>query len=587
MEEKGKGLKIVSLSNYHSPEIKEYNNRNYVTYGKNNSYFQYLFDCYRGSSTNTACINSISDLIYGKGLASSVSNQRVSDFANVKTTFGEKDLRKAILDYKVTGQFAFQIQYAGGHKKIISATHIPIQTLAPNKELNDDGEITSYFYHPDWSKKRSDAELEEISAFGYSNDGIEILYVKNYNPGLFWFGLPDWFASAQWATVEEEIANYQVNLVQRSFSPTMFVSFNNGRPGSEEEENQIVRSVTDKFTGTSNTGNVIISWSDSKENEATITAIPLSDAPDQYTYVSEEAQRKILLGHRITSPMLLGIAVQNSSLGSNKDEIIVASQYFESSVINGFRRVLVNDAIDPVMQFNNISIPVYFDSINPFGTDDKLDSGTATMMSKEDVFDLDSLGELLDADEWMLIDEHEVDYELNDSFDEQVDEWNYELKETKLASTGTARPNSKSEQDRKIQDTFFITRYVYSGDKTGDREFCKKMLSSQKVYRKEDIDLMSKNPVNPGFGEGGANTYDIFLYKGGPRCHHKWLRQTYMSTLNGIDVNSPLAQKISTNQAQNKYKYRVDNPKEVSMKPNDMPLKGFSPNNPNLPKDAR
>jgi hypothetical protein len=113
------------------------------------------------------------------------------------------------------------------------------------------------------------------------------------------------------------------------------------------------------------------------------------------------------------------------------------------------------------------------------------------------------------------------------------------------------------------------------------------MLSSKKVYRKEDIDLMSQNAVNPGFGEGGSDTYDVFLYKGGARCHHKWLRQTYMSTLNGIDVNSPLAKRISTNQAQNKYKYRVDNPKEVSMKPNDMKHKGFSPNNPNLPKDAR
>ena len=584
MEEKGKGLKIVSLSNYHSPEVKEYNNKNYITYGKNNSYFQWLFDVYRGSATNTACINSISDLIYGKGLASKQAKLRATDWLNVSTTFKEKDLRKAILDYKVTGQCAFQIQYAGGHKKVLSATHIPIQTLAPNKELDENGDVLSYFYHADWSKKRNDGELEEIAAFGQSKDGIEIMYIKNYNPGLFWFGLPDWFASATWAEVEEEISNYQLNDIKNSFAPTLLISFNNGKPDSEEEENAIVKQVNNSLTGTSNQSKVLMTWSENKENETTFTVVPMSDAPAHYEYVSSEAQRKILLGHRITSPMLLGISSTNG-FGSNKDELMVASQLMESLVIKPFRQSIVN-AIDEVISFNGITMSIYFDSLNPFVTDDSLDAADVAM-SAESVFDIDSLGEVIDDNEWMLIDEREVDYELNDSFDGQVYEWNNELKETKLASTGTARPNSKSDQDRKIQDTFFITRYVYSGNKRGEREFCNKMLSSSKVYRKEDIDLMSKNAVNPGFGENGANTYDIFLYKGGPRCEHKWLRQTFMSTMGGIDVNSPLAKKISTNQAQSKYKYRVDNPKEVSMKPKDMDHKGFSPNNPNLPKDAR
>ena len=35
-----------------------------------------------------------------------------------------------------------------------------------------------------------------------------------------------------------------------------------------------------------------------------------------------------------------------------------------------------------------------------------------------------------------------------------------------------------------------------------------------------------------------------------------------------------------------KYGYRVRNPKEVAMIPNDMPLKGFHPNNKNLPNDV-
>ena len=113
------------------------------------------------------------------------------------------------------------------------------------------------------------------------------------------------------------------------------------------------------------------------------------------------------------------------------------------------------------------------------------------------------------------------------------------------------------------------------------------MTQAKKIYRKEDIEQMGTKPVNPGFGKAGASTYSQWLYKGGPRCHHRWLRQTYMSDTKTFDARSPLAKKISTNQAQSKYKYRVDNPAEVSVIPNQMPHKGYHPSNPNLPKDAK
>ena len=54
------------------------------------------------------------------------------------------------------------------------------------------------------------------------------------------------------------------------------------------------------------------------------------------------------------------------------------------------------------------------------------------------------------------------------------------------------------------------------------------MMRVAKIYKKEDIDKMSSSIVNAGFGEFGADTYDIFKFKGGPRCHHKWERRTYV-----------------------------------------------------------
>jgi len=101
------------------------------------------------------------------------------------------------------------------------------------------------------------------------------------------------------------------------------------------------------------------------------------------------------------------------------------------------------------------------------------------------------------------------------------------------------------------------------------------MVAAKKIYRKEDIQQMSQRAVNAGWGLNGADTYDIWLYKGGGDCHHYWMRKTYMQKGSGVDVNSPNAPTISVNEAKKKgFKPQV-NEKEVAMRPTDMPNNGF------------
>lgn len=110
----------------------------------------------------------------------------------------------------------------------------------------------------------------------------------------------------------------------------------------------------------------------------------------------------------------------------------------------------------------------------------------------------------------------------------------------KLASVPTSFPNVTSEQDNDL----FKIRYQYAPLRTSgnSREFCNKMVSAKKVYRKEDVLFASQNPaINPGFGPGGADTYNLFLYKGGVNCSHFWMRKIYLRRNN---------KSISANQAQ-------------------------------------
>ena len=183
---------------------------------------------------------------------------------------------------------------------------------------------------------------------------------------------------------------------------------------------------------------------------------------------------------------------------------------------------------------------------------------------------------------WECIDERDVDYDLEEELDDEIDKLNnpkknYIKKLVQFLSTGTARPNAKSEQDKEIDGVKYKVRYEYypKSFSVNSRPFCKRMVLADKLYRKEDIIAMDNKVVNPGWGPNGADKYSIWLYKGGGGCHHKWRRKTFRFTGKGKgDTKSPLAPTVSTNKAE-KEGYRVRNPKEVAMKPKDMKNEGF------------
>ena len=60
--------------------------------------------------------------------------------------------------------------------------------------------------------------------------------------------------------------------------------------------------IAQKFAGTSNAGKFILAFNDNKEAAADITPVQLSDAHNQYQFLSEESQSKIQVAHRIVSP---------------------------------------------------------------------------------------------------------------------------------------------------------------------------------------------------------------------------------------------------------------------------------------------
>ena len=409
-----------------------------------------------------------------------------------------------------------------------------------------------------------------------------------------YFAHVDYQGGVDYALLEEEIADYLINEVQGSFSGTKLINFNNSKP-TDEQQNLIQSKVIQKLTG-SKGQKVIVSFNDDKDSATTIDDIPLNDAAEQYSYLSEEAMRKIMLSHSVTSPLIFGIASTNG-FSSNADELQNSFVLFDNMVIRPFQEMLL-DAFDEILAYNGIKLDLYFQTLKPleFGTDE---NSQEVKMSSD--FDLDSFLQEIGEDVpegYELIDERDVDEvedeEVLNAYLEELESELLKEDNTTLSkimnffSTGTARPNAKSSQDKVVKGRMFKVRYKYTGNKNPERGFCQSMMKADKLYRKEDIDRLSSMNPNKGMGEGGSDNYDLFRFKGGARCHHKWKRVTFISKegSKGIDVKSPLAEKIGTAAAARRG-YKVTNPFEVSIYPNNLPLKGFSPNNKNLPSDVK
>lgn len=557
---------IIQLSSYTAPVIVENNKNEWVEYGEDNNYYQFLIDRYNNSATNNAVINNICRLIFGQGLTATDSAMKPNEWAQLLSILKEDDLRRIIFDLYALGQCALQIHYDKGHKAITRVFHTPIQLLRPEK-CNQDGDIVGYFYSDNWTDPKKYVP-KRFDAFGTSKKEVEILYLAPYSAGMKYFSNVDYQGGIDYALLEEKIAEYLINEVSNSFAPTTIVNFNNGTP-TDEMKDEISASVIGKLTG-SKGKKVVISFNENESTKTTIDTIPLQDAADHYSYLSDEATFKILRSHNVTTPLLFGVSVA-TGFSSNADEMKTGALLFENMVIKPKQQMIV-EMIKKILSFNGVSLNLKFKTLNPLQGDEP--QPQQVQMSAQDELDVAKYGEDIDLDEWVLIDSHEVDYDLEDELDEQLRKLNEPTKLSKvlnLVKTGTARPNTKSLQDGEI----FKHRYRYVGDTSEkSRLFCKKMIQANKVYRKEDIVRMESEVVNAGFGPKGADNYSIWLFKGGKSCHHKWVRETY---LRKSDANSPLAKKFTPAQTRKLGEIPPVNDKRVYQRPIDMPNQGAYP----------
>ena len=514
-------MELLKLKEYQERSYAEKpSNQGFVNYGDDNLFPQYLIDLYKSSATHNALCTSIAYMIYGDGVQADTLEARLK----IEEWGLQDEVRKACLDLKIQGGFALEVVYSIDRTTIAKVRHCPFENIR-SAEVDHDEKVNFYYYSKDWSDKSCEPEIvrcfDPSDAVDYP---VQILYVKPFSPGSYYYPKPDYIGSIDYIELDKEIGKYHINNIKNGLAPSFTIHFKNGVP-AQEERLRIRNDIERQLAGATNAGKFIVTYSDSPDRKPDFEPFPLSDADKQYQFLSTEVSDKIMVGHRVVSSAMFGVKTAGQ-LG-NTQELEIASGLFDRQVIKPYQRI-VKDALESIFIAAGTPTLVSVEEVPP------MQPVETTELSEDIELNLAcdyliEMGEEVD-EQWELIDARRVDIETEAAQDAL---WNF-------ARVPSGKPQASSEQDNELVKV----RYAYMPKVTGkngneSRDFCKRMVAAgERVWRKEDIDAASQRAVNPGWGANGADTYDLWLYHGGGSCQHFWERRTYLRKNNKkISVN--------------------------------------------------
>jgi len=354
---------IVNLGTQDLPQIFEDTKTRYqwVPFGVfgQDDFFQAMTLAYNTSTTNAACVEGLADLIYGKGLYS--KNEELNK--QIQKIIPQEETKRVAFDLKLYGNAAYQVYWNDDHTQIRKMYHVPVQYLRAEK-IYQNPKIENYYYCSDWHDQRAVRNKQKIPAFGTTLEKMEILYIKNYSPNLYYYSLPDWVSAMQFSFVEAELSNLHLNNIENGFLPAVMVNFNNGMPAPEERQT-IEDLIQAKFTGTKNAGRFMLSFNDDPATKPTIDVINIDNLHEKYSYVAEYAQDRILVAHRVTSPLLFGIRDKGNGFSSQSEEMKTAFSILQTMTISPFQNLILN-ALDMALTEGGIEdAELYFDQLTP------------------------------------------------------------------------------------------------------------------------------------------------------------------------------------------------------------------------------
>ena len=292
------------------PVVKALPNREWVTYGVDNKYPEFLKQLFNTSPTHQAIIKTKALMTGGQGYTIQDSHLNEQDKIKVRQLLGQIDrqLIDIALDQQIYGAVALELQYDIWMKNIIKVNRIDPSKLRAGK-MEETNEIEEWFYSDQWAEKQQ-KDIKEIYSFQEADNenARQLLYVPMQLVSNDYYGEPSYTAGIDWVTLESQTGVYYRALIENGFSPSLQVTFYTGN-ATAEEKSTIAQAFKRMYAGAKNAGKVLFTFAKDKESAPSIEPIATQNVDKQFTVIADQIVTKILTSGRVTTPEMFGIAI--------------------------------------------------------------------------------------------------------------------------------------------------------------------------------------------------------------------------------------------------------------------------------------
>jgi hypothetical protein len=325
---------LMRFAEARQPEYRERKGQGYIEFGELNDYPDYLLDLFNKSAKHNAIVKGKVNYITGNGWKSDnpddAAAQRFIDQPNAYETLAELT-RKISLDVEIFGGAYLDIVWSVVGGSIASMSHIDYTKVRTSTDN------TSFWYKADgWRDRRG--KIDTIPAFNPKQpEGRQILYIKEYRPGLDAYALPGYLGALNYIESDIEVSKHVLGNAQTGFNASKLITLPNGTPPVEEQRN-LDRRFRDTFGG-SDGKKFMISFVDNAGQKPIIEDLGASDlTKEDFGRVDTIIQQNIFAGHQITTPTLFGIQ-EPGQLGT-RSQMRDAYEIFKNTYVNDKQQYL-------------------------------------------------------------------------------------------------------------------------------------------------------------------------------------------------------------------------------------------------------
>lgn len=319
---------------------KRFRNEPFVRWGIDNMEIERWYLYVDFSPIHHGCIRSIVDNAAGRGFT---NDYKINNKESINDV-----IKQIFWEFVVSGNLFLEVVWRKDRREGIAGLHvIPSKYMRAKQPENNELFSDTWFYCHDWAnwKKSGIIEFKEFDPNNYEDR--QIVHVKNYQPGYIFYGVPDYLSAMLDIRLSRAISEFNLSNISNGASPSLWVHFPEEAPDSQNEQENILARLEERYRGSVNAGRIIVSWG-GESGKPEITQVQPTMQTGGYAEIFALVRENILAGHKIVDGSIIGLP-NPTGFNSSAEQLKTTYNLFMKTTVIPLQEFIIRE-LQPVLQ---------------------------------------------------------------------------------------------------------------------------------------------------------------------------------------------------------------------------------------------